>query len=100
MNESQLKQIRLRCFKRFIESFLGGLQVHLAKLKGETVVVKVQRPGLKELFDIDLKNLRVLANQLQKIDPKTDGAARDWVAIYDEYVTQRHCFGTLFTCLV
>mmetsp|Transcript_28522 Transcript_28522/g.80465 ORF Transcript_28522/g.80465 Transcript_28522/m.80465 type:complete len:788 (-) Transcript_28522:52-2415(-) len=59
-------------------------QVHLAKLKGETVVVKVQRPGLKELFEIDCKNIRVLAQWLQKIDPKTDGAARDWVAIYDE----------------
>ena len=48
------------------------------------VVVKVQRPGLKELFDIDLKNVRALAVWLQKADPKTDGAARDWVAIYDE----------------
>jgi hypothetical protein len=36
-----------------------GGQVHLATLKtGEKVVVKVQRPGLKELFDIDLKNIR------------------------------------------
>lgn len=34
-------------------------QVHRAKLKGKEVVVKVQRPGLKDLFDIDLKNLRV-----------------------------------------
>jgi len=35
------------------------LQVHLATLKtGERVVVKVQRPGLKDLFDIDLKNIR------------------------------------------
>lgn len=34
-------------------------QVHRAKLKGQEVVVKVQRPGLKDLFDIDLKNLRV-----------------------------------------
>lgn len=34
-------------------------QVHRARLKGEEVVVKVQRPGLKGLFDIDLKNLRV-----------------------------------------
>ncbi|KIZ00621.1 Uncharacterized protein MNEG_7339 [Monoraphidium neglectum] len=60
-------------------------QVHLAKLEsGERVVVKVQRPGLKELFDIDLKNIRALAVWLQKADPKTDGAARDWVAIYDE----------------
>ena len=48
------------------------------------VVVKVQRPGLKSLFDIDLKNVRALAVWLQKVDPKTDGAARDWVAIYDE----------------
>lgn len=59
-------------------------QVHLAKLNGERVVVKVQRPGLKDLFDIDLKNIRALAVWLQKVDPKTDGAARDWVAIYDE----------------
>lgn len=59
-------------------------QVHRAKLKGREVVIKVQRPGLKDLFDIDLKNLRVLAEYLQKIDPKSDGAKRDWVAIYDE----------------
>lgn len=59
-------------------------QVHRASLKGEEVVIKVQRPGLKELFDIDLKNLRVIAEYLQKVDPKSDGAKRDWVAIYDE----------------
>ncbi|MCO5548595.1 hypothetical protein L7F22_002055 [Adiantum nelumboides] len=59
-------------------------QVHRAVLRGEEVVVKVQRPGLKELFDIDLKNLRVIAENLQKLDPKSDGAKRDWVAIYDE----------------
>lgn len=74
-------------------------QVHLARLRadatledgvtpspyaGKTVVVKVQRPGLKELFDIDLKNVRALAEWFQRVDPKTDGAARDWVAIYDE----------------
>eukprot|EP00890_Picochlorum_soloecismus_P005345 jgi/Picsp_1/5811/NSC_03170-R1_abc-1-like kinase len=59
-------------------------QVHIAKVNGEKVVVKVQRPGLKDLFDIDLKNVRVLAQWLQNVDPKSDGAARDWVAIYDE----------------
>ena len=61
-------------------------QVHLARLKkdNQQVVIKVQRPGLKSLFDVDLKNLRVLAKWLQAADPKTDGAARDWVAIYDE----------------
>ncbi|XP_030463252.2 protein ACTIVITY OF BC1 COMPLEX KINASE 8, chloroplastic isoform X1 [Syzygium oleosum] len=59
-------------------------QVHRARLKGQEVVVKVQRPGLKDLFDVDLKNLRVISEYLQKIDPKSDGAKRDWVAIYDE----------------
>ncbi|KAL4574182.1 hypothetical protein LXL04_021008 [Taraxacum kok-saghyz] len=59
-------------------------QVHRAKLKGQELVVKVQRPGLKDLFDIDLKNLRVITENLQKLDPKSDGAKRDWVAIYDE----------------
>ncbi|KVI08526.1 Protein kinase-like domain-containing protein [Cynara cardunculus var. scolymus] len=59
-------------------------QVHRARLKGQELVIKVQRPGLKGLFDIDLKNLRVIAQNLQKIDPKSDGAKRDWVAIYDE----------------
>ncbi|KAL5175690.1 Protein ACTIVITY OF BC1 COMPLEX KINASE 8, chloroplastic [Glycine soja] len=59
-------------------------QVHRARLRGQEVVIKVQRPGLKALFDIDLKNLRVIAEYLQKIDPKSDGAKRDWVAIYDE----------------
>uniref|UniRef100_A0A7S0WUM2 ABC1 atypical kinase-like domain-containing protein n=1 Tax=Pyramimonas obovata TaxID=1411642 RepID=A0A7S0WUM2_9CHLO len=59
-------------------------QVHRARIGDQEVVVKVQRPGLKQLFDYDLKNIRVLASLLQSVDPKTDGAARDWVAIYDE----------------
>ena len=95
--------------------------MHLAQIDGERVVVKVQRPGLKSLFDIDLKNVRLsCASRDQQIsdfiicasslpvtfvtpvadlnagrrsacsrrscsaDPKSDGAARDWVAIYDE----------------
>lgn len=59
-------------------------QVHLAKVNGRKMVVKVQRPGLRELFAIDCKNIRVLAEWLQKVDPSSDGASRDWVAIYDE----------------
>jgi len=35
------------------------MQVHLAQINGEKVVVKIQRPGLKSLFDIDLKNVRL-----------------------------------------
>lgn len=40
-------------------------QVHLATYKGRRVVVKVQRPGLRELFRVDLKNVRVIAQWLQ-----------------------------------
>jgi hypothetical protein len=43
---------------KIIYRFFAG-QVHRARLNGQEVVIKVQRPGLKELFDIDLKNLRV-----------------------------------------
>lgn len=58
-------------------------QVHVARLPtGEQVVVKVQRPGLKRLFDIDLENLRMVAEQLDKGD---EGAgARDFTGIYKE----------------
>ncbi|XP_022862493.1 protein ACTIVITY OF BC1 COMPLEX KINASE 8, chloroplastic-like [Olea europaea var. sylvestris] len=49
-------------FERFDQEPIAAAslgQVHRAKLKGQEVVVKVQRPALKDLFDIDLKNLRV-----------------------------------------
>lgn len=59
-------------------------QVHCAVLDGQQVAVKIQRAGLKQLFDVDLKNLKVLASMLDRFDPKTDGASRNWVQIYDE----------------
>jgi len=59
-------------------------QVHRAVYKGSPVAVKVQRAGLKELFDTDLKNLKVLVKLLDKFDPKSDGADRSYADIYDE----------------
>ena len=59
-------------------------QVHIATKGGKTYAVKIQRQGLKQLFDMDLKNIKVLAILLDKFDPKSDGAARDWGSIYDE----------------
>lgn len=59
-------------------------QVHVASLNGQRLAVKVQRQGLKQLFDMDLKNIKVLAQILDRLDPKTDGASRDWVSIYEE----------------
>uniref|UniRef100_A0A7S2DEB7 ABC1 atypical kinase-like domain-containing protein n=1 Tax=Haptolina brevifila TaxID=156173 RepID=A0A7S2DEB7_9EUKA len=59
-------------------------QVHRATYKGKPVAIKVQRAGLKELFDTDLKNLKVLVKLLDKFDPKSDGADRSYSDIYDE----------------
>ncbi|PIM97412.1 putative unusual protein kinase [Handroanthus impetiginosus] len=59
-------------------------QVHRAILhNGEKVVVKVQRPGLRKLFDIDLKNLKLIAEYFQKSET-LGGPTRDWVGIYEE----------------
>ncbi|XP_010929058.2 protein ACTIVITY OF BC1 COMPLEX KINASE 7, chloroplastic [Elaeis guineensis] len=59
-------------------------QVHRAVLhNGEKVVVKVQRPGLKKLFDIDLRNLKLVAEYFQRSET-FGGPTRDWIGIYDE----------------
>ncbi|MCY7391385.1 MAG: AarF/ABC1/UbiB kinase family protein, partial [Leptolyngbyaceae cyanobacterium CAN_BIN12] len=56
-------------------------QVHRATLhSGEDVVVKVQRPGLVKLFQIDLDILKGIARYFQK-HPKW-GPGRDWLGIY------------------
>lgn len=58
-------------------------QVHKATLHtGETVVVKVQRPGLRKLFEIDLKILKGITRYFQN-HPEW-GRGRDWLGIYDE----------------
>ncbi|CAH9060660.1 unnamed protein product [Cuscuta europaea] len=59
-------------------------QVHRAILhSGERVVVKVQRPGLKKLFDIDLGNLKLLAEYFQNSET-LGGPSRDWMGVYEE----------------
>ncbi len=58
-------------------------QVHKAKLhSGEEVVVKVQRPGLKQLFTVDLVILRQIARYFQ--NHREWGKNRDWLGIYEE----------------
>lgn len=59
-------------------------QVYLAVYKGNQVAVKIQRAGLKDLFDVDVKNLKLLARLIDKLDPKIDGTKRDWVRISEE----------------
>ncbi|HEY9669222.1 MAG TPA: AarF/ABC1/UbiB kinase family protein [Coleofasciculaceae cyanobacterium] len=58
-------------------------QVHKAQLhSGEDVVVKVQRPGLKKLFTIDLQILKGIARYFQ--NHPDWGRGRDWLGIYEE----------------
>ncbi|MEM6837536.1 MAG: AarF/ABC1/UbiB kinase family protein [Cyanobacteria bacterium P01_C01_bin.120] len=58
-------------------------QVHRAQLhSGEEVVVKVQRPGLKRLFKVDLAILRGIALYFQ--NHPYWGKGRDWIGIYEE----------------
>ncbi len=58
-------------------------QVHKANLhSGEEVVVKVQRPGLVKLFNIDLGILKGITRYFQ--NHPDWGRGRDWLGIYDE----------------
>ncbi len=58
-------------------------QVHKAQLpSGEVVVVKIQRPGLKQLFTIDLEILKKITQYFQN-HPRW-GKGRDWSGIYQE----------------
>jgi predicted unusual protein kinase regulating ubiquinone biosynthesis (AarF/ABC1/UbiB family) len=50
---------------------------------GERVAVKVQRPGLRKLFDIDLRNLKLVAEYFQSSEA-FGGPSRDWIGIYEE----------------
>ena len=58
-------------------------QVHCAQLhSGEEVVVKIQRPGLARLFEIDLSILKGIAQYFQ--NHREWGRGRDWMGIYGE----------------
>ncbi|KAI8552198.1 hypothetical protein RHMOL_Rhmol06G0247300 [Rhododendron molle] len=74
-------------FKEFEDQPIAAAslgQVHRAILhSGEKVVVKVQRPGLKKLFDIDLRNLKLIAEYFQRSET-LGGPTRDWIGIYEE----------------
>ncbi len=58
-------------------------QVHCAQLySGEEVVVKIQRPGLFRLFEIDLSILKGITQYFQ--NHREWGKGRDWIGIYEE----------------
>ncbi|KAL5794339.1 hypothetical protein ACOSP7_002933 [Xanthoceras sorbifolium] len=88
--ESELGAPIEQLFKTFEERPIAAAslgQVHRAILhNGEKVVVKVQRPGLKKLFDIDLRNLKLIAEYFQRSET-FGGPTRDWIGIYKECST-------------
>jgi predicted unusual protein kinase regulating ubiquinone biosynthesis (AarF/ABC1/UbiB family) len=84
--EEDLGKPIAQLFRKFAPTPLAAAslgQVHKAQLhNGEEVVVKVQRPGLKQLFTIDLAILKQIAYYFQN-HPRW-GKGRDWLGIYDE----------------
>ncbi|KAK9156345.1 hypothetical protein Sjap_003825 [Stephania japonica] len=88
--ESQLGAPVDTLFKEFEDRPIAAAslgQVHRAILhNGEKVVLKVQRPGLKKLFDIDLRNLKLIAEYFQRSETM-GGPTRDWIGIYGECST-------------
>ncbi|KAK9133982.1 hypothetical protein Scep_013510 [Stephania cephalantha] len=88
--ESQLGAPVDTLFKEFEDRPIAAAslgQVHRAILhNGEKVVLKVQRPGLKKLFDIDLRNLKLIAEYFQRSETM-GGPTRDWIGIYEECST-------------
>lgn len=72
--EEDLGKSLARVFREFEQKPLASAsigQVHKAKLRsGEMVAVKIQRPGLYDLFTADTKLLHYLANIIEKKYPE------------------------------
>jgi len=71
-------------FDRDVQAAASLGQVHQARLtSGEAVVVKVQRPGIERLIDVDLAAVRVVARWIGRYPPVR--RRMDLLALLDEF---------------
>ncbi|XP_078444385.1 protein ACTIVITY OF BC1 COMPLEX KINASE 7, chloroplastic-like [Wolffia australiana] len=57
----------------------------MAILPNGEKVVKIQRPGLNKFFDIDIRNLKLVAEYFQRSETLVLDPSNDRIGIYDGY---------------